>query len=535
MLFLLVDGSSGESMESWDVIVIGSGIAALRSAIAASDAGATVSVIGTNGPGSGQSMTGSTGFAASISETDHIAHVENTTSAGLGLTNPVVVEQRCSLATSHLIELERWGLNLQRNGSGSPYSAKSPGHTSPRVCCAGDSTGREIVRILEEQCMKRGIPRKHDLQVISICNESERIRGVVVLDIQTGVIAPIQGKAVILATNDHSGLWNDEGGSGLGSSLALRAGAKLSGMEFVSWYPFCVPTSNYHLPISLIDAGARLRTSNGDDVEIIGSMTEISISLMEETHVLDARAVPKSQRGWFASTEQILASRFGIDIWTEVVPIEPQPDYAIGGVVVDDQGRALLSSNLWLTGLYAIGGSSNSGMHGADTISGNRILDDLIGGSNSGSSAAKWVGTVGFGGRDALDELALISENHIETLSRSESGNSVGATIASLRRLMNSDMGLERKASSMSSCAAKIEEMVQEDIHLSDESFVMNTELIRALELQGMLALARTIVSTAEAREETRGSHRRTDYPEMNEKHSDALIVDAEGAITTLN
>jgi succinate dehydrogenase / fumarate reductase flavoprotein subunit len=100
---------------------------------------------------------------------------------------------------------------------------------------------------------------------------------------------------------------------------------------------------------------------------------------------------------------------------------------------------------------------------------------------------------------------------------------------------MNSDMGLERKASSMSSCATKIEEMVQADIHLSDESFVMNTELIRALELQGMLALARTIVSAAEAREETRGSHRRTDYPEMNEKHSNALIVDAEGAITTLN
>jgi len=535
MLLLLVEGSSGESMESWDVIVVGSGIAALRSAIAASDEGATVSVIETNGPGSGQSMAGSTGFAASISETDHIAHVMNTSSAGLGLSNSVVVEQRCSLATSHLIELERWGLNIQRNESGSPYSAKAPGHTSPRLCCAGDSTGREIVRILEEQCMKRGIPRKHDLHIISVCNESERIRGVVVLDVQTGVIAPIQAKAVILATDDHSGLWNDEGGTGLGSSLALRAGAKLSGMEFVSWYPLCVPTSNYRLPLSLIDAGARLRKSNGEDIELSGTMTETSISLMDENHVLDARSVPKSQRGWFSTTEQILSSRFGIDLWSDVVPIESQPDYAIGGVVVDDQGRALLSSNLWLTGLYAIGGSSNSGMHGADTIAGNRLLDDLIGGANSGSSAANWVGTVGFGGREVLDELTSLSEDYIETLSRSESGNTVGATISSLRRLMNSDLGLEREASTMTSCASKIEKMVEENIHLSDESFVMNTELIRALELQGMLALARTITCAAEAREESRGSHRRTDYPEMNEKYSNALIVDAEGSITTLN
>lgn len=535
MLFLLVDVLSGESMESWDVIVVGSGIAALRSAIAASDAGATVSVIESGGPGSGQAKTGTTGYAASISESDHLGHVSNTSSAGFGLTNSKVVEQRCSSATSHLIELERWGLNIQRNDSGAPYSAEAPGHSSPRLCYAGDSTGREMVRILEEQCMKRGIPRKYDLHVISVCAEDERIRGIVVLDIQTGVIGSIQAKAVILATEDHSGLWIDDGGSGLGSSLALRAGAKLRGMEFISWYPFCVPTSNYRLPLSLIDAGARLRKTNGEDVELSGTMTEISISLMDEEHVLDAREVPKSQREWFSTTEEILSSRFGINLWSDVVPVESQPDYAIGGVAVDDQGRALLASNLWLTGLYAAGGSSDSGMHGADMIAGNRLLDDLIGGHNAGSSAGKWTKSVGFGGRETMQEMALISEDHIESLSRSESGTSVGAAIAALRRLMNSSMGLEKDSASITSCAEKIEEMVEKNIRLSDESFVMNTELIRALELQGMLAIARAISSATKAREESRGSHRRTDYPELDEKHSNSLIIDAEGVITTLN
>ena len=134
-----------------------------------------------------------------------------------------------------------------------------------------------------------------------------------------------------------------------------------------------------------------------------------------------------------------------------------------------------------------------------------------------------------------MHEMALISEDHIESLSRSESGTSVGAAIAALRRLMNSSMGLEKDSASITSCAEKIEEMVKENIRLSDESFVMNTELIRALELQGMLAIARAISSATEAREESRGSHRRTDYPELDEKHSNSLIIDAEGVITTLN
>ena len=535
MLLLHVGDTSGESMESWDVVVIGSGIAALRSAIAASDAGATVAVIESGGPSNAQSKACSTGLAVSVFESDHIHHGKNTSSAGFGLSNSTIVNQRCESALDNLIELEKWGFNFQRNESGSPSPADSIGHSSPRLCTAGDSTGREIIRILEEQCMKRGIPRKYDLHSVSISVESERVRGLVVLDVQTGVITSIQSKAIILATQDHSGLWIDEGGNGLGASLALRAGAKLRGMEFISWHPLCVPTSNYRLPISLLSSGARIRKSNGDDVELTGTMTEASTSLLDGDYVLDARNVPIPEREWFTTTANILESRFSINLWKDVVPIEPQPDFAIGGVAVDNQGRALLSHDLWLTGLYAAGGSADSGMHGADIIPGNRILDDLIGGSNSGLSAAKWSGTVGFGSQDFLHEMALISENSIEALSRTESGPSVGAGIASLRRLMNSSMGLERDAVNISSCSAQIEEMVKESTRISDESFVMNTELVRALELEGMLALARTIASTADAREESRGSHRRTDYPEMDEKQSESLVVDAEGLITTLN
>tara|TARA_B100001113_G_scaffold344059_1_gene332008 strand:- start:467 stop:958 length:492 start_codon:yes stop_codon:yes gene_type:complete len=163
------------------------------------------------------------------------------------------------------------------------------------------------------------------------------------------------------------------------------------------------------------------------------------------------------------------------------------------------------------------------------------MLDNLIGGYKAGHSAAKWVETVGFSNQEFLDEMALISEAAIETLSRSETGPSVGASVATLRRLMNSNVGLERDAAMLSSCSLKIEEMLHATVRISDESFVMNTELINAVKLQGMLTLAKTIVSTAEAREESRGSHRRIDYPESAEKYSQSLVVDSAGIVTTLN
>ena len=118
MLLLHLDNTSGgESMESWDVVVVGSGIAALRSAIAASDAGATVAVIESGGPSNAQSKSCSTGIAVSVSESDHINHQNNTSSAGFGLSTPSIVNQRCESALDNLVQLEKWGFNFQRNES----------------------------------------------------------------------------------------------------------------------------------------------------------------------------------------------------------------------------------------------------------------------------------------------------------------------------------------------------------------------------------------------------------------------------------
>ncbi len=510
-------------MESWDVIVVGSGVAALRAAIAVLDAGATVCIIDDTGPGSAQARADNTGIAASLNESDFHSHYQDTVAVAKGLETPAS-NTRCASSVTTLIELERWGLNLRRDGAGAPALSSQPGHSTPRVATAGDVTGRETLRILEEQCMKRGIPRRHDIRPVQLVVENQRIRGLVILDIQDGNIFPIQAKSIILAGDGYDGLWTDGGSTGSKPALAYRAGAKLSGMEFIGWHPLTIKDSGITLSLSFLDAGARLRKANGEDVELVGGLTEACRLMSDEDHVLDARTVPTSLRPWFSTSAQLISDRFGIDIWTTVIPVTSAPRYSIGGVAVDEEGRALIGDNLWLTGLYAVGASADSGMHGSDVLAGNWTLDCLLSGLSAGISAAHWTTSVKYGGHTLLMEAAFEVEAKIEAMSEVQDGMTVGALIASLRRTMNANMGIVRDSTGLTTAATQIEKLMTSAIHLSDDSAIMNTELIAALDAGCMLDIAHAAVVAAQSRKESRGSHHRSDYPEPGDQNMPILI-----------
>ena len=126
-----------------------------------------------------------------------------------------------------LAKLENWGLVLQRREGGLPFAATCQGHSRPRLVGCGDSTSREITRILEEQTIKRGIVRRADLQTLSLVMDSKQVRGITVLDIQSGEVFGIQAKAVILATDGYQGLWsNVSEGSGTVSYTHLTLPTK---------------------------------------------------------------------------------------------------------------------------------------------------------------------------------------------------------------------------------------------------------------------------------------------------------------------
>lgn len=478
-------------MESREVVVIGSGPAALRAAIACSDAGVVPLVIDELGIGSGAGSPPVAGLAASIDEINSQSHKEDTLAAGGESCNETVVSRTCNEGVPTLAELERWGLALRRREGGLPHASPAPGHQVPRLTGCGDSTVREVTRILEEQAIKRGIQRNADYLPLSIVSDNRQVRGIVTLNISTGEIEPFQTKAVILATEGHQGLWsNANEGSGTGSALAISAGIELRGMANTPRHPLTIRDCGIHIPIDVLGSGGRIRRENGDD---IGPEE----ALEGEPCVLDLRGMDPEAKDWFSQTSLRIRDRLGLDITRDVIPLTPGVAYTTGGAPCDHEGRVVIdeqntgdsTTSLWHTGLYAAGRSANTGMHGTSPLPGNILLDDLVSGKAAGAHAAKWAPTNQFGGSSQIEQAVQEASNRIDSFREGE-----GMTVGNFASKLSS--AISTGASSKDAAIAEIHNIKESGISLTDSSKVMNTEMVEALKLHGLATVAESIIAS---------------------------------------
>lgn len=470
-----------ENMESWDVVIIGSGPAALRAAIASSDVGTKPIIIDSRSIGSGSGASPVSGVAVSFDEVDSTAHRDDTILAGGEETNKSAAARVCGEAMNVLAKLENWGLILQRREGGLPFAASCQGHSRPRLVGCGDSTTREITRVLEEQVIKRGIVRRSDLQTLSLVMDSKQVRGITVLDIQSGEVFGIQAKAIILATEGYQGLWsNISEGSGTGVSLAASAGIKLEGMSNFSKHQLTIKGTNLHLPVDVLSVGGRYRKDSGEDIEIGEEESG-------EDYVLDLRNLGPDAKVWYAQTIRRIEERTGLDINSEVIPVYSSVAFTLGGAPIDEEGRVTFNSQkMWHTGLYAAGRSANTGMHGEGYLPGNLQLEDLVTGEAAGSHAGQWTKTANFAGSNKIEkELSKVSKN-IENYFSIE-GQSVGefsSKVTNIGKNVHSN-------SEMNISSAK--ELKEAKISLTDKSRVMNTELVQAIQIKSMVPIIEAI------------------------------------------
>ncbi|SVA38814.1 uncharacterized protein METZ01_LOCUS91668 [marine metagenome] len=476
-------------MESWDIVVFGSGPAALRAAIASADAGTIPLVIDSSGVGSSSGAAPLSGLAASIDELDSSAHRNDTVTAGGETTDKVAAARFCGEAVSVLAELERWGLVLRRREGGLPHTSEAPGHSRPRLTGCGDSTAREVTRILEEQVIKRGVPRRSDLIPLSLVMDNQQVRGVVVLDLLTGDVSSIQTKAVILATEGHQGIWSTpSNGPGTGAALAASAGVILSGMANPPRHPLTIRGTDMHLPIDLLGSGGRLRKETGEEAgpEAV---------LDGEGCVLDLRSLDATASPWFAQTTRRVRERAGLDIATEVIPLSPSVATTTGGAPVDESGRVTFDDgSMWITGLYAAGRSANTGMHGAGMLPGNQLLEDLVTGNSAGEHAGAWASNAPFGGSSLVEGAIQAEQNRVASLMRGD-GESVGRVSTTMSSVM-SNLNGTRDERALEAAATSLAGLREKGIGVTDPSMVMNTELVTAIHLEGMFALAEAIIGS---------------------------------------
>ena len=477
-------------MESREVVIIGSGPAALRAAIACADGGTVPLMIDEFGVGSASGSHPVAGLAASIDEIDSKSHEEDTLAFGGDTCDKKVVSRTCNQGVKTLAELERWGLALRRREGGLPHASAAPGHKTPRLTGCGDSTFQELTRVLEEQAIKRGIQRNADSIPLCIVSDNSQVRGVVTLDVPSGKIDAIQTKALILATEGHQGLWSKPSdGSGTGSALAISAGIDLKGMEITPRHPLTIRDCGIHIPLDVLGSGGRIRRENGDDVGP-------EEALEGEACVLDLRQMDADAKVWFSQTSMRIFGRLGIDISKEVIPLSPGVAYTTGGAPSDGQGRVVfqgyttegLPAELWHTGLYAAGRSAYTGMHGSNALPGNLLLDDLVSGKAAGDHASEWAKEIKFGGNAQIEEAVKQQSDRISSIMGGD-----GMTVAKFHSKLASAIS---SGSSIEKSLDEVREIKDTGISLTDTSSVMNTEMVEALRLVGLASVAEAILTS---------------------------------------
>ncbi|MDG1558799.1 MAG: FAD-binding protein [Candidatus Poseidoniaceae archaeon] len=525
-------------MEAWDIIVVGDGPAALRAAAAAAKHGASTLMVTVNALGS-VNDAGRDGLAAPIQESNNRGHREDTIRNGAFLCDQDIVAQRTADAVRNLDLLERWGVNFRRDSKGLPFVSKAMGHAKPRVADAGDATAREVQKTLEEQCMRYGVVRRGDHLPLSLIHSNDTVHGITVADMINGRILSIQSKAIILADEGFEGVFS-HGAIGIGMDLALQAGLPLRNMEFISNTPLGIVDTNMILPASLLSVGATLHEANGNDLDLGDESTAAICAAVQGANqaVLDARHLGDAS-AWWSSVFRSVAQRTGIDMSKQTVAVEVRPSLSIGGIATDEHGRAVNGAwSRWFTGLYAAGDAACTGFHGVNAMPGNQLLDALGSGAAAGDHAGTWAKDRKLSGSSIAQEDEEQANADFSALceASSEAVIRVGSVATKLRDAARNALMGARDATSLANSIESLEALsvTAESIHLDQHSLIANTNMIEITRIQSGIRLTLAAAQSALSREETRGSHQRTDFPEQSEELLHHTTVDQTGATSTL-
>ena len=505
-----------------DFIVVGAGIAGLRASVELASAGRVLSLAKREVTES-NTQYAQGGIAAALSDDDEVSlHLDDTLRAGDGLCNEEAARVLVEEGPARIEELIEWGTQFDRAGSKIAFTREGA-HSRSRVLHAhGDSTGREIGRalFLKAQATKAIAFREFEFSTELVMLDG-RVVGVRALDKQ-GHLREIRANSVLLATGGlgqvYSDTTNPAVATGDGVAMAFRGGAEISDMEFVQFHPtalFLKSAPRFLLSEALRGEGAHLRNLElqrfmhkyhelGElaprDVVARAVAHELEITkrpdaaiYLDLTH-LNAEKVRKRFPNIYATCMQ-----YNIDIAEELVPIRPAAHYSMGGVRTDLDGRTSVP------GLYAAGEVACTGVHGANRLASNSLLEGLVYGARAAIAMRK----------------EPSAKHHPSAGSLTPPPRSNGSTketekfIQSVQALMWKYVAVVREGKALKQVVAELESMRSQLPRLSDR---------RAFEAANILQTGLLIARAALGREESRGAHYRLDYPLKNdrrfEKHS---------------
>jgi len=523
-----------------NVLVIGTGAAGLRAAIAAHQAGSEVVVVGKRRRDDAHTVLAAGGINAALGTVDPQdswqQHFADTLREGYLLADPRVVELMATEAPAAVLELADWGAPFARTPDGRLDQRFFGAHRWRRTCYAGDWTGRAILRTLTAKVAELGMTVVDDQYVSQLLVSDGACFGALAFDLETGARTVFLADAVVLATGGHTRIWRrsssrrDEN-TGDGMYLALRAGCRLQDMELVQFHPTGMVAPEEAAGILVTEAvrgeGGVLKNAFGErfmaryDPERMELSARDRVALANYTEIAEGRGGPNggvfldiTHLGKDAILEKLprMYRQFleyqMLDISQQPMEVAPTAHYSMGGVVVDPETHATD-----VAGLYAAG-EVTAGLHGANRLGGNSLAETVVFGRRAGEAAAGYSASrdVQLRARrvvDAADEELTSFIRHGREFARPLQRalrDAMWETCGVVRDQAGLRRGLER--------VAELRELAREvDVRPTAEGYA---DLAHALDLRASLAAAEATLLGALARNESRGAHQRRDYPELD-------------------
>ncbi|HET8540557.1 MAG TPA: L-aspartate oxidase [Anaeromyxobacter sp.] len=515
--------------EQVDFLVLGGGAAGLSFALEAADHG-SVLVLTKRQRSEGSTQYAQGGVASVLGADDQLdLHVEDTLVAGAGLCKREAVEVTVREGPERIRWLLSLGVEFDKEDEARLHLTREGGHSRRRVAHAKDATGREVERALLAACAAKHIRIVEDEVAVDLVTSGKvgiggpnRVLGAYVLDRASGEIVALSARTTVLATGGSGKVYlytsNPDVATGDGVAMAYRAGAAVANMEFVQFHPTCLyhpQAKSFLISEALRGEGGILRNAAGEAFmarydarkelaprDIVARSIDAEMKRRgDDSAFLDMTHLPKGFLLEHFPNIHATCKEFGVDMAVQPIPVVPAAHYQCGGVVTDLMGRTSLGR------LYAIGEVSCTGLHGANRLASNSLLEALVFGRRAAIAAT--------------DELSSASGPHPVlppwnpgAALAPEEGVVVANNWDEIRRTMWNYVGIVRTEKRLERARTRIK-LVRDEIREYYWQYQVTPDLV---ELRNLADVAMIIVESARQRKESRGLHYLLEYPKPDDR-----------------